>query len=172
MTITTNRLFLVPATLPALDAIHTEDWHTLSRLLGGAGFAEQWMHFPEALAWMRIYLSEHPDELGWWSYLIVHKEDIRLIGTCGYKGCPTPDGIVEIGYEIAGSYQGKGLATEVAGALVEHAFRQTGVRTIQAHTLAEENASVAVLRKLGFIQVDELHDPEDGLIWKWEHVKG
>jgi [ribosomal protein S5]-alanine N-acetyltransferase len=36
-----------------------------------------------------------------------------------------------------------------------------------AHTLAENNASSAILRKLGFEFVGELTHPEDGIIWEW-----
>ncbi len=170
-TISTQHLFLVPATFPMLDAIVTEDWASLSRLLGGVDTAEKWMHFPDAMAWMRDYLLEHPDELGWWSFLTIHREDVRLIGTCGFKGVPAPDGTVEIGYEIAPGYQGQGFATEVASLLVEFAFKQAAVRAVLAHTLAEENASVAVLRKLGFHFIQEIHDLEDGQIWQWRLEK-
>jgi ribosomal-protein-alanine N-acetyltransferase len=163
----TPRLFIVPASFPVFDAILEEDWVSLSRLLGGVGIADQWMHFPEAMAWMRDYLLEHPGEIAWWTYFVVHQSDFRLIGTCGFKGVPGPDGTVEIGYEIADQYQGRGLATEVARALVDHAFRHEAVVAVEAHTLAQENASVAVLRKLGFAFVEELLDVEDGAIWKW-----
>lgn len=168
MPITTERLYIVPATGPLLRLIVAENWPGLSAALGGVDIAEHWLHFPEAIRWMRDYLQEHPDEAGWWTRLIIHRKDVRLIGTCGFKGPPTPEGIVEIGYEIADGYQGQGLATETARALVEHAFAQGGVRVAVAHTLAEENASVAVLRKLGFRFVEEVFDLEDGKIWKWE----
>ena len=170
-TISTQNLFLMPATLPGLDAIIMEDWADLSRLLAGVDMADNWMHFPDAMAWMRDYLLEHPDELGWWSYVTIHIEDFRLIGTCGFKGVPSPDGTVEIGYEIAPAYQGKGLATEAARALVEHAFQHEVVKAVLAHTLAEENASVAVLRKLGFTHIQEIYDLEDGYIWQWRLEK-
>lgn len=151
-----------------LDAIVVEDWSSLSRLLGHVSIAYNWMHFPEAMAWMRDYLMEHPDEMGWWTYLVVHSNDSHLIGTCGFKGAPTPDGSVEIGYEIADGYQGRGLATELGRALVDHAFGTKSVNRVLAHTLPEENASTRVLRKLGFVLIEQFTDPEDGTIWKWQ----
>ncbi len=166
-TLTTDRLYLIPSTLPLLDAVAEQNWPALSTALGGVDIAENWNHFPEAQAWMRDYLHENPDEITWWNYLIVHRTDARLIGTCGYKGAPTPDGVVEIGYEIADRYQGLGLATETARALVKLAFGYDAVQVILAHTLAEENASAAVLRKLGFSFVEEIFDLEDGKIWQW-----
>jgi len=163
----TNRLFLVPTTLPMLEAIVDGDWPTLSSLLGGIDLAEHWTHFPEALIWMRDFAREHDTDMSWWNYLIIHRTDARLIGTCGFKGAPGPDGAVEIGYEIAESYQGRGLATEAARQLVEYAFTFDSVREITANTLAEENASCAILRKLGFQFAGEHIDIEDGNLWEW-----
>lgn len=170
--IQTERLFLVPASLELLAAAARNDEASLSALLGGVGIAEQWSHFPEAMDWMHRYLLDHPGETDWWSYFIVHKTDVRLIGTAGYKGPPDPAGTVEIGYEIADAYQGKGFATEAAAALIEHAGRQGGVMAVQAHTLAEENASVALLRKLGFKFMEEKIDLQDGRIWLWQKNTG
>jgi ribosomal-protein-alanine N-acetyltransferase len=39
------------------------------------------------------------------------------------------------------------------------------VKNIIAHTLGEENASTKVLTKCGFRKVEEINDPEDGVIW-------
>jgi RimJ/RimL family protein N-acetyltransferase len=36
-----------------------------------------------------------------------------------------------------------------------------------AHTLAEHNASNAILRKLGFEFFGDLNHPEEGAIWEW-----
>ena len=95
----------------------------------------------------------------------------QLIGTCGFKGAPSIDGEVEIGYEIADNYQNRGLATETARALTEFAFAQSGVEKVIAQTLAEENASVRVLKKLGFEFVCAKIDIEDGEIWEWKRGK-
>lgn len=168
----TERLFLVPTTLPMLEAIVEENWPALSALLGGVDLADQWTHFPEALIWMRDYAREHPTDMNWWNYLVIHRHDVRLIGTCGYKGAPGPDGTVEIGYEIAEAYQGRGFATESAQKLMDHALTFEAVRAVTAHTLAEENASCAILRKLGFQFVGEHIDIEDGKIWEWRRERG
>jgi RimJ/RimL family protein N-acetyltransferase len=166
----TERLFLVPATLPMLESIVSEDWPTLSSLLGGVDFADHWTHFPEALVWMRDYSREHPENMDWWNYLVIHRLDVRLIGTCGFKGAPM-NGLVEIGYEIADAYQGRGFATEAAQALTEFAFSHDAVKTVTAHTLAEENASCGLLRKLGFQFAGEHIDIEDGRIWEWRRER-
>lgn len=165
--LTSKRLFLMPATLPMLEAAVAQNWDKLSSLLGGVYFADNWNRFPEAMAWGLERLKAHPDELGWWGYFIIQGLDARVAGTCGYKGKPSPDGAVEIGYEIADRYQNQGLATEAAGALIHNAFRHPEVNTIYAHTLPEENASGKVLQNLNFTLEGETYDIQDGKIWKW-----
>lgn len=162
-----ERLFLMPATQPMLDAFAGQNWNQLSSLLGGVSFADNWCHFPEALLWVKERMEFHPEESGWWTYFIIQGLDGRVAGTCGYKGLPTPDGTVEIGYEIAERYQNDGLATEAADALVRHAFRHPQVMRVIAHTLPELNASTAVLSKLGFTNEGEHTDIHDGQVWRW-----
>ena len=80
------------------------------------------------------------------------------MGSCGYKGEPK-DGMVEIGYEVAEAYRGRGLATEMAKALIQNAFNDNAVMYVQAHTLAAVNESGSVLVKCGMQKMEELEDP-------------
>ncbi len=111
------------------------------------------------------------NNIDWGGYLIIHKDDNKLIGSCGFKGNPKDDGSVEIGYEIHNDYRGMGFAQEAAKALTEFAFTFPGVIKVLAHTLAEENVSCNVLRKSGFSFVKQYNDPEDGEIWQWEFMR-
>lgn len=99
---------------------------------------------------------------------IVHKIDKVMIGLCGFTGPPDADGVVEIAYSIAPVYEGRGLATEAAAALVEFAEQSGRVRIVRAHTLAEQNASTNVLGKCGFKKTGETIDSENSLVWQWE----
>jgi ribosomal-protein-alanine N-acetyltransferase len=129
--------------------------------------ANPWTEFgiaPFQYTLSKIY--DDPTASIWWSWLPVHMEDNTLIGNSGYKG-PAVDGVIEIGYEVAEAYRGKGFATEIAKALIDRAFSFPEIHTVQAHTLAEENASVRVLKKCGFVFIEEIQDPDDGKIWKW-----
>ncbi len=129
---------------------------------------DNWTEFGVgALHYSLDKLLESDDEKSWWTYFPIHKQDNKLIGSGGYKGKPTTDGTVEIGYEIAPDYRNRGLATEMTEGLIEHARRDARVKSIIAHTLGEVNPSTKVLQKCGFVKVEEINDPEDGLIWKW-----
>jgi ribosomal-protein-alanine N-acetyltransferase len=126
------------------------------------------MASPEWLAKVQAGLMDDPWWLGYW---MLHKADHAVIGTCGYKGPPDPDGMVEIAYGVAPGYQGQGYATEAAAALVAFALSHLEIRTVRAHTLAESNASTKVLTRCGFSKVGEVIDPEDGLVWRWEQPR-
>lgn len=113
-------------------------------------------------------LHEDPGSVAWWMYLPILKAENLLIGTCGYKGPPDEKGIVEIGYEIIPAYRRRGLGKEVAEGLIDNAFTNSRVSVVQAHTLARINPSVKILQACGLTRTEELTDPEDGLIWRWQ----
>jgi ribosomal-protein-alanine N-acetyltransferase len=52
--------------------------------------------------------------------------------------------------------------------MLDKAAATGAVSTVIAHTLANENPSTGVLRRLGFTKTHDLVDPEDGPIWRWE----
>jgi len=56
---------------------------------------------------------------------------------------------VELGFMLARPAWGRGLATQVARALVAHAFADLTLPELQAFTDVENGASAAVLRKAG-----------------------
>ena len=101
-------------------------------------------------------------------FAVVERNDRCVIGTAGFKGAPDKEGMAEIGYGIAPSYQGRGYATEAAEALIAFAFAQSLVSLVRAHTLPSANASTRVLSKCGFTYVGAVDDPEDGQVWRWD----
>jgi RimJ/RimL family protein N-acetyltransferase len=76
--------------------------------------------------------------------------------------------MVEIAYGIVPSFERRGYATEAAMALVRFATDMGDVTLIRAHTLPEENASTHVLAKCGFRHTEDVIDPDDGPVWRWE----
>ena len=130
---------------------------------------DNWTEFGVgALQYSLDRLLESEDEKNWWTYFPIHKQDNTLLGSGGYKGKPTTDGTVELGYEISPIYRNRGLATEMTKGLIENAFMDKRVKSIIAHTLGQENPSTKVLQKCGFVKTEEINDHDDGLIWKWE----
>jgi RimJ/RimL family protein N-acetyltransferase len=132
-----------------------------------AAIADDWAGFPEVLPHLRETLRDLPDGNLWGTFLFLLREPRTLLGMGGFKGAPTSAGCVEIGYAIAPAFQNQGFATEAAYALIGRAFAFPQVKTIEAHTRAEQNASARVLQKLGFRQVETIQDLNDGALWRW-----
>jgi RimJ/RimL family protein N-acetyltransferase len=101
----------------------------------------------------------------WCSYAV--RREGQLVGLAGFKGGPTEENEVEIGYLTFRTAQGEGIASAAAASLVEIA-RGAGASAVTAHTLPEENGSTAVLRRNGFAFSGSVNDPEDGEVWRWE----
>ena len=154
---------LLPATLEHLLALQT-DPTAFGRLIGSP-VPEGWPEFPESIGFTLDRLREHPDEGDWWMHFFVSAD--VLVGSGGFVG-PPQDGVVEIGYELAPAFRGRGLGTAAAGALIEKARATGTVSAVIANTLAHDNPSTGVLRHLGFSWTRELVDPEEGPIWRSE----
>jgi RimJ/RimL family protein N-acetyltransferase len=90
---------------------------------------------------------------GAWTWLIVD-DDGRVAGECGVKGPPTSDGVVEIGYGLAGPSRGRGLGGRAVAALVAELGHHPGVRRVEAHVVADNLASRRLLERLGFTLVE------------------
>lgn len=146
--IRTERLVLLPVD-PAMSArIVAGD---LSGLTPGAGWPTT-----DTVDGMRMGL-EHPaigdhegadegDGNGW----LIALRDGTVIGDCGWKGAPGPDGVVEIGYGLSTAYHRQGYGTEAVVALTEWSLAQPGVRRLAADALLDNTASRRVLEHAGF----------------------
>ena len=164
--IETPKLRLVLATASILDAVLRGN-RSLSKALK-ANVPLLWTEYGDPIFRFSLdRVKEKPEEVVWWTYLPILKEENILVGSCGYKGPPDKDGLVEIGYEVTREYRDRGLATEMAMGLIQHAFCFPEVKAVKAHTLAEVNASGSVLTKCGMKKVAELFDPDDGEVWQW-----
>ena len=60
----------------------------------------------------------------------------------------------------------------MARVLITTALSSHLVRRLIAHTLPENNPSTSVLRSVGMGLVGEVHDPEDGPVWRWQLESG
>jgi len=104
------------------------------------------------------------DVIGWYVWYIILRNDPRsgsvLVGSAGFFGPPNDRGEVEIGISILPAWEGRGFATEIVRMLVLHAFTDTRVLKIIAHTAPQNMASQRVLEKSGFRLMDKR--TEDG----------
>jgi RimJ/RimL family protein N-acetyltransferase len=116
------------------------------------------------------WVSELPKMLAapqtppWCSYVARH--EAQVVGLGGFKGPPSANGEVEIGYLTLLPQEGRGVAKAIAARLFSIAVEE-GASGVVAHTLPEENASTRVLMAGGFTRIAVVEDPEDGTVWRW-----
>ena len=93
-----------------------------------------------------------------------------VVGDCGFKvarawtqnDAPTDRLVARIHYAMSPLVAGRGLGTELVGALVAHLFAEPHVHRIQADVFADNVASRTVLERNGFRQ--EGYFVDDGII--------
>lgn len=166
---TPTRLTLIDGNLELLTAAIAGDG-ALATLLG-VSVADDWAGFPEALPILRASYAANPNVHRWGSLFFVEPGARMLVGFGGFKGAPSSDGVVEIGYAIAPAFRGQGLATDAVTQMVRRAFEDPSVRAVDAHTLGHANPSTRVLEKAGFRKISELNDPDEGVVWHWRRER-
>ena len=118
---------------------------------------------------LRLEQVEHDPAIGDWLVRgVVLRETGELVGHAGFHGPPGVNGprdpeAVEIGYAVFAPHRGRGFASEAAAGLIRWAREERGVRTFIASVAPGNDASLAVVRKLGFVQVGEQWDDVEGL---------
>lgn len=119
------------------------------------------------LAFRARQLAAEPDDRDWMPWLVVLGDERVMIGHAGFHGRPgknarnDPDA-VELGYMILVAQRGRGYATEVVDALVKWAADVHGIRRFVASIGPENAPSLALVRKLGFVDVGRHWDDQDG----------
>jgi len=98
------------------------------------------------------------------SWLIVEHGEVA--GLCSVIRAPA-GGVIDIGYGIAPSRQGRGIAGRAIGQIVAWARADERVVAITGETAVTNIASQRVLMRNGFVQVGERVDDEDGPLLCW-----
>lgn len=158
--ITTERLELIAGTLEIAQA-EISDRSNLSQLLD-ARVPDTWppeFNDLETMSFSLRKLESAPDQVGWWVwYFVLNNQATNeriLIGNGGFKGKPTSEGTVEVGYSILKEFQNVGYGTEALNALVSWAFKHPEVQRVIAETLPELKPSQRLLEKCQFTNIGQ-----------------
>jgi [ribosomal protein S5]-alanine N-acetyltransferase len=100
----------------------------------------------------------------WIGYLAFRGDE--CVGGCGFRSPPVGNR-VEIAYFTFPAHEGRGIATQMARALIDIARLAECRVLITALTLPQESASTKILRNLKFELLGAVEHPEDGSVWEW-----
>jgi len=135
----TDRLILRPLTAAHITAV-----------LDGSRLAHWAADFPDGgdrvIAGMLA--NKPPAGLPYGQRQVIERATDQAVGGIGLFWPPT-DGVIEFGYGIVPSRQGRGYATEAARALVSAALADPSIHEIYAEVETSNPASIRVLEKAG-----------------------
>ena len=168
--INSGRLDLVLLAPKAIDAL-VNGRRAEAEAAIGASIPDWWPdeHDSRFLRYRARQLENDPTAEPWLVRAVVRREpDREMIGHAGFHGPPGVNGkkdpaAVEVGYTIFEPHRGRGYATEAVRALIDFAAAEHGIERFVASVAPTNAPSLAIVRKLGFVQTGEQWDEEDGL---------
>ena len=170
--ITTPRLILRLLGPEVSNACLNSNLVTAQDLLHVA-IPEEFLDKLSSLQHDRRQLEEDPGYKPWASRALILKNEMTMIGLIRFHGSPASHadkpymkGAVELGYRIFSNYRRKGYAREAVYGMINWATEGFRVHRFIASISPENLPSLALVRSLGFIKIDEVIDEIDGI----EHV--
>jgi len=118
-------------------------------------------------------MLERPETRQWLARaMVLRSEDRPMTGHIGFHGPPEVVGRAEFGYTVFPPFRRRGFAREAALALMGWAQREHSIKQFFVSISPENEPSLALAVALGFVQVGEQMDEEDGLEYVFELVLG
>lgn len=140
---------IVPWSAGHLELLHRMNAPEMTEHLGGPETEEQVAERHER--YMRI-AGKGTGRM----FAVILLPGLEQVGTVGYWDRTWQgEQVSEMGWGILPSYQGKGIATAAVSQAIEHARKEGARRTVHAFPGADNPASNAVCRKLGFTLLGE-----------------
>lgn len=99
------------------------------------------------------------EELGCGLWAVRRVEADSVLGLVGFRHFFEPPEL-QLLFAVLPSYQGRGVATEAADAVIRYAFEELGFERVRAATDLPNVASIRVLERLGMAR--EREDPDEG----------
>ncbi|WP_426671600.1 GNAT family N-acetyltransferase [Mucilaginibacter sp. McL0603] len=91
-------------------------------------------------------------------WVITLKDEPKLIGTIVYWNIIKEKDQAEIGYELLPQFHSKGIMQEALLKVIDFGFKTLGLKTILAEPKANNQPSVKLLEKCGFVKTGETED--------------
>jgi RimJ/RimL family protein N-acetyltransferase len=91
-----------------------------------------------------------------------------MVGHIGFHGPPGVNALeradaVELGYQVFPAHRERGYASEAVEALMRWAQEERGISAFVASIAPDNEPSLRIVRRLGFVHVGEHWDDVDGL---------
>ena len=138
-------------------------------------YIEPLLSVEEETEYRENYIKKIYGKYGYGMWDVFDKETGRLIGEAGLEHRTDSDRekfpydwmfdehCAELGYCIANDLWGQGYCTEVCKEILRYGTKKLGLKVFFARAQRENAASVRVLEKLGFINLEGIYYRREGL---------
>lgn len=92
----------------------------------------------------------------WFQLGIVEHTTDRLIGDIGFCICGPENQHAELGFSLSREFQGRGLATEAVGAMIDLLFDRTAIVRVVAMTDERNQPCIRLLERVGMKRVSQV----------------
>ena len=125
------------------------------------------LHWPDDhdARFLRLRLEQmrqEPEVQQWLARAMVLRNTRRVVGSIGFHGPPDERASLEVGYSVFPEHRRQGYASEAVLALLSWAAARHGIKRFVASVSPSNDASLALVGKLGFRQMGKQWDEEDG----------
>jgi ribosomal-protein-alanine N-acetyltransferase len=108
-----------------------------------------------------VFELDHWRQHGFGAWIFVARDDGAFVGRGAVRHARVLDGDqIEVGYALVPGFWGRGLASEMAAAMVAFAREDLGLDAIAAWTLTTNLASQRVLEKAGLVHERDFEHAE------------
>ena len=91
-------------------------------------------------------------------WVIIRKDDGAKLGTCGFHCWDKSTSCCDIGYDIFPDFWNKGYMSEAMQAILIFAKDEMNIKKINAHIYIENDKSIKLAEKFGFIYHGQMKD--------------
>lgn len=166
MNILTDRLIIIPVTFKITQCLLDGSNKEIEKL--GIKTDEGWPTGDTMDILPIINKSLEKDRIpsGFEFWMIVKKDNMKVVGDIGFHGKPNEKREVEIGFGLVEHERGNGLGFEALKAVTNWANSQESVDVIKADCLISNKTSARILEKVGMKVVNR-----DKKLIYWELIK-
>ncbi|MDP9270376.1 MAG: GNAT family N-acetyltransferase [Chloroflexota bacterium] len=163
-TISSERLDLPSLSAERIEALLAGDVATVGQATA-AVYSPEWLEDNAGHLTRRARQMRGDPAIRRWLVrpIVLREGDHAVIGTINFHGPPDERGMLEVGYSLLPDFRGRGYAIEAVRALLGWAGSDPVVRVFRASVSPDNERSLHLIGKLGFVQIGEQMDEEDGL---------
>lgn len=130
------------------------------------GFSNPFKHLiegPSPLAYRIPRVKKAPAFADIGLILAVERESNSIIGSAGFHDFPDQNGMIEIGFGIVPDKQNNGFGQELLHGMWKMICEKPDVKVLRYTVSPTNSPSLHIIKQIGFIEIGEQIDDEDGV---------